>query len=91
MYLKPEGKSGYSIYPDKDDLNRFFTTLKQSLDNIDKVRGELAKKYYALAENKPELKVDLFHTSDERIRPEPQSSVWPCSRPRTVRYSALPP
>ena len=65
--IKPEGKSGYSIYPDKDDLNRFFTTLKQSLDNIDKVRGELAKKYYALAESKPELKVDLFHTSDERI------------------------
>lgn len=67
LYIKPEDKSGYSIYPDKDDLNRFFTTLKQSLDNIDKVRGELAKKYYALAESKPELKVDLFHTSDERI------------------------
>ena len=67
LYRKPEGKSGYSIYPDRDDLNRFFTTLKQSLDNIDKVRGELAKKYYALAESKPELKVDLFHTSDERI------------------------
>ena len=67
LYIKPEGKSGYSIYPDKDDLNRFFTTLKQSLDNIDKVRGELAKKYYALAESKPELKVDLFHTSDDRI------------------------
>ena len=67
LYIKPEGKSGYSIYPDKDDLNRFFTTLKQSLDNIDKVRGELAKKYYVLAESKPELKVDLFHTSDERI------------------------
>ena len=67
LYIKPEGKSGYSIYPDKDDLNRFFTTLKQSLDNIDKVRGELAKKYYALAESKPELKVDLFNTSDERI------------------------
>lgn len=67
LYIKPEGKSGYSIYPDKDDLNRFLTTLKQSLDNIDKVRGELAKKYYALAESKPELKVDLFHTSDERI------------------------
>lgn len=67
LYIKPEGKSGYSIYPDKDDLNRFFTTLKQSLDNIDKVRDELAKKYYVLAESKPELKVDLFHTSDERI------------------------
>ncbi len=67
LFIKPEGKAGYSVYPEKDDLNRFFTTLKQSLDNIDKVRGELARKYYALAESKPDLKVDLFHTADESI------------------------
>ena len=67
LLIKPEGKAGYSVYPDKDDLNRFFTTLKQSLDNIDKVRGELARKYYTLAESKPDLKVDLFHTADESI------------------------
>lgn len=67
LFIKPEGKGGYSVYPEKDDLNRFFTTLKQSLDNIDKVRGELARKYYTLAESKPDLKVDLFHTADERI------------------------
>ena len=67
LFIKPEGKAGYSVYPDKDDLNRFFTTLKQSLDNIDKVRGELARKYYTLAESKPDLKVDLFHTADESI------------------------
>lgn len=67
LFLKPEGKAGYSVYPEKDDLNRFFTTLKQSLDNIDKVRGELARKYYTLAESKPDLKVDLFHTADESI------------------------
>lgn len=67
LFIKPEGKAGYSVYPEKDDLNRFFTTLKQSLDNIDKVRGELARKYYTLAESKPDLKVDLFHTADESI------------------------
>lgn len=67
LFIKPEGKAGYSVYPEKDDLNRFFITLKQSLDNIDKVRGELARKYYALAESKPDLKVDLFHTADESI------------------------
>ena len=67
LYIKPEGKEGYSVYPDKDDLNRFFTTLKQSLDNMDKIRGELALKYHSLAESRPELKVDLFHTSDEGI------------------------
>lgn len=37
------------------------------MDNIDKVRDELAKKYYTLAESKPDLKVDLFHTADESI------------------------
>lgn len=67
LFIKPEGKAGYSVYPEKDDLNRFFTTLRQSLDNIDKVRGELARKYYTLAESKPDLKVDLFHTADESI------------------------
>ena len=60
LYIKPENKHGYSIYPDKEDVNRFFSTLKQAMDNIDKVRMELAHKYYALAEVKPDLKVDLF-------------------------------
>ena len=60
FYIKPENKKGYSIYPDKEDVNLFFSTLKQAMDNIDKVRMELAHKYYALAEVKPDLKVDLF-------------------------------
>ncbi len=60
LYIKPENKSGYSIYPDKEDVNRFFSTLKQAMDNIGKVRMELVHKYYALAEIKPDLKVDLF-------------------------------
>ena len=60
LYIKPENKSGYSVYPDKEDVNRFFSTLKQAMDNIDKVRMELANKYYTLAETKPDLKVDLF-------------------------------
>ena len=62
LYIKPEHQRGYSIYPDKEDINRFFSTLKQSMDNIDKVRMELAHKYYALAEIKPDLKVDLFNS-----------------------------
>ena len=60
LYIKPENESGYSVYLDKEDVNRFFSTLKQAMDNIDKVRMELAHKYYALAETKPDLKVDLF-------------------------------
>lgn len=67
LYIKPEQRNGYSVYPEKDDLNRFFSTLKQSLDNIEKVRLELAHKYYALAESKPDLKVDLFHSGTQEI------------------------
>jgi hypothetical protein len=67
LYIKPEGKAGYSVYPDKADLNQFFTTVKQSMDNIGSVRHELALKYNALAETKPDLKVDLFGGNVEGI------------------------
>ena len=67
LYLKPENGSGYSVYPDKEDVNRFFSTLKQAMNNIDKVRMELAHKYYALAETKPDLKVDLFSCEEKDI------------------------
>lgn len=63
LYIKPEGKDGFSIYPDKADLNLFFTTLKQSMNNLGNIRSELANKYYALSETHPELKVDLFGSS----------------------------
>ena len=72
LYLKPEGKNGYSIYPDKADLNQFLSTLKQSMDNLEKVRMELANKYYALAEHKPELKIDLFKSD---VSPEMLNSI----------------
>ena len=75
LYLKPEHQSGYSIYPDKDDLNRFFSTLKQSMDNIENVRMELAHKYYALAETQPDLKVDLFSSGAQDIGQTPSEYI----------------
>lgn len=67
MYIKPEGRDSFAIYPDKADLNRFFTTLKQAQDNVDSLRLELAQKYYVLSETKPDLKVDLFSSHEEDI------------------------
>lgn len=67
LYIKPEGKDGFAVYPDKGDLNQFFTTLKQSMDNIENVRVELAQKYYAMAEAKPDLKVDIFGATDQEV------------------------
>ena len=60
LYIKPEGQKGYCVYPERADLNQFFTTLKQSMNNLDKVRDELALKYYAMAQVNPSLKVNLF-------------------------------
>lgn len=67
LYIKPENRKGYSIYPDKEDVNLFFSTLKQAMDNMGKVRMELAHKYYALAEVQPDLKVDLFGSDTREI------------------------
>lgn len=67
LYIKPEGRDGFAVYPDKGDLNQFFTTVKQSLDNIDSIRSELAQKYFAMAERKPELKVDLFGNDNPEV------------------------
>jgi len=67
LYIKPEGKEGFAVYPDKGDLNHFFTTLKQSMDNIERVREELAQKYYAMAEANPDLKVDIFGGNEQEV------------------------
>lgn len=61
LYLKPQGETSFSVYPDKEDVNRFFTTIKQGQQEASaEVRHDLANKFYALAQNRPELKVDLF-------------------------------
>lgn len=65
LYLKPHGEESFSIYPDKEDINRFFSTIKQGQQAASgEVRRDLANKYYALAKNQPHLKVDLFGKDD---------------------------
>ena len=70
LYLKPENEPSFSIRPDKNDINRFFSTVKQD-DRVaaGAVRNELAQKYYALAQANPDLKVDLFGFVPEGIDP----------------------
>lgn len=70
LYLKPENEPSFSIRPDKNDINRFFSTVKQD-DRVaaGAVRNELAQKYYALAQAKPDLKVDLFGSMPDGIDP----------------------
>lgn len=66
MYIKPEGKEAFAVYPERSDLTRFFSTLKQAPDKVDGLRLELARKYDARVAMQPDLKVDLFgfHTQN---------------------------
>lgn len=70
LYLKPQNGPSFSIRPDKNDINRFFSTVKQD-DRVaaGAVRNELAQKYHALAQANPDLKVDLFGSVPEGIDP----------------------
>ena len=72
LYLKPENEKSFSVYPEKADLNLFFTTIKQGDEETsEKVRQDLAQKYYMAAQNSPDIKVDLFKsdaTAEELAR-----------------------
>lgn len=61
LYLKPQQEPSFSVYPDKADINQFFSTIKQGQNEEgERLRSELAQKYHALATNRPKLKIDLF-------------------------------
>lgn len=66
LYLKPQNEPSFSVYPDKADINQFFSTIKQGqYEQGERLRTELAQKYHALATNRPELKIDLFGGSKD--------------------------
>ena len=68
LYLKPAGENGFCVYPGKEDINRFFSTVKQQQHvAADSVRNELAQKYYALTQNRPDLKQDLLSPKPENV------------------------
>lgn len=61
MFMKPENEKSFAVYPYKADVNKFFVTVKQGNDEAsDRMRQEMATKYYVMASDKPEIKVDLF-------------------------------
>lgn len=61
MFMKPENEKSFSVYPTKADVNKFFITVKQGNDQAtESMRQDMATKYYVMANDKLELKVDLF-------------------------------
>lgn len=64
LYIKPENEKGFAVHPDKEDINRFFVTTKQGDDLVtERVRQDLAQKYYSIANSFPDRKVDLFSSN----------------------------
>lgn len=67
LYIKPENEKALTVYPEKDDVGRFFAAAKHSEEKADRVRQELAQKYYGLIMAKPDTGVDIFGKAPEGI------------------------
>lgn len=68
LYMKPENSKSFAIYPDREDINLYFTSMKQgNSEYMDTLRHDLANKYYQMAQVHPELKQDLFKCKDPDI------------------------
>lgn len=68
LFIKPEGENGFAITPDKNDINRFFVSAKQGNEPLlERIKQEMAQKYYTLATDHPDLKIDLFLSPKEDI------------------------
>lgn len=61
LYMKPENEKSVCVYPDKADVNLFFTTVKQGNEEVSEMmRQEMAQKYYLATNEKPEQRIDIF-------------------------------
>lgn len=61
LYMKPENEKSFCVYPDKADVNLFFTTVKQGNEEVSEMmRQEMAQKYYLATNEKPEQRIEIF-------------------------------
>ena len=68
LFIKPEGEKGFAVYPEKDDVGRYFGSARKNGGVPDEgLRQELAQKYYARVTKDPALKADLFKTMETDI------------------------
>ena len=68
LYIKPESEKGFAVYPDKEDVGRFFSSAKKNGGQPDEAfRQGMAQRYYMLASLDPSRKVDIFSTKEKDI------------------------
>lgn len=68
FYIKPKDGESFCIYPEKEDVNRFFSTLRQGHQSeADRLRMELGQKYYELVKTNPSLRFNIFNDIPEGV------------------------
>lgn len=68
FYIKPKDGESFCIYPEKEDVNRFFSTLRQGHQSeADRLRMELGQKYYELVRTNPSLRFNIFNDIPEGV------------------------
>ena len=58
LCVKPVHEPQFTIYPDKEDVNRFYGALRTP--QFDAVRQEIGMKYYAVVQDHPEMKENVL-------------------------------
>lgn len=68
LFIKPNNENPFSVKLDKADTNYFFAGLNTNTEEEkNEKRLTLARNYYADAVLRPEIKLDLFSTSEKDI------------------------
>ena len=68
FFIKPKDGDSFCIYPEKEDVNRFFSTLRQGHQSeSDRLRMELGQKYYELVKTNPSLRFNIFNDIPEGV------------------------
>jgi len=65
FYVKPSQGESVTIKPETTDLARFFSAIQT--EQFDNVRHEMGQKYYALAQQHPQLKQDFIMPKVEKV------------------------
>ena len=60
FFLKPEGESSFSIYPTKEQRNRYFMSANEEKTDRDKIRYDISQEAYRYARDHPAEKHELI-------------------------------
>lgn len=60
FFLKPEGEKSFSVYPSKEQRDRFFTAAKEDKSDREKIRYDICQETYRYAKEHPEAKREVI-------------------------------